>query len=60
MSDRLRRARPRRLAPDLRRHHRQRPIPLGGQDHDHIDVVAPNLSAMFDFFDRHRKRAGTN
>ena len=26
---------------------------------NHIDVVAPNLSAMFDFFDAHRKRAGT-
>jgi poly(3-hydroxybutyrate) depolymerase len=26
---------------------------------NHIDVVAPNLSAMFDFFEAHRKRAGT-
>ena len=26
----------------------------------HGNVVAPNLPAMFDFFDRHRKRAGTN
>ncbi len=26
---------------------------------NHIDVVAPNLAAMFDFFDAHRKRAGT-
>jgi dipeptidyl aminopeptidase/acylaminoacyl peptidase len=26
---------------------------------DHSNVVAPNLGAMFDFFDAHRKRAGT-
>jgi poly(3-hydroxybutyrate) depolymerase len=26
---------------------------------DHINVVAPNLAAMFDFFDAHPKRAGT-